>query len=313
MLKLGICQKSQDTSLHRFYRKGLKSATLLAEIGEAEAFEELLSCIELSHGVARTTSANRFARLDREIGQVLIRKFNPSQRLVVEDCAVSSGATSAAWFEVVRKDFPDLLFTASDSILYLIEAKHMELGCSYILQPDGTPIQYVQPPFVLSLVKENHWLYPVNRKIQRNALRRWERLRPQLKFPAGWDSTLRTVESPPFVLRKLPLINPRVLGLAGANFHLVQRSIFTPSTVKADVMRSMNILNFSYFNEGELLEGIRATHESMRTGGIWIVGRTVDETQPKHEVTIFEKTESGWAILQREGKGSEIEPLVERF
>lgn len=313
MLKLGIYKKTQDTRLHRLYRRGLKSASLLAEVGEEEAFEELLNCIELSHGVARTTSANRFARLDQEIERLLISKFNPEQRLIVEDCAVSSGATSAAWFEVVKKDFPDLLFTASDSILYLIEAKHLELGCSYILQPDGTPIQYVRPPFVVSLVHENHCLYVVNRKIQRDALEQWARLRPQLQLPREWHGSSTTIESAPFIFCKLPLINPRVLGLVGSNFRVVQRSIFAPLAFKADVMRSMNILNLSYFDEAKLYEAIRSMHESVRTGGIWIVGRTVDENLLNHEVTIFERTERGWTTLQREGKGSEIEPLVESF
>ncbi len=69
MLKLGICEAGQDTSLQRLWRRGLISASLLAtgappspeKIGR---FERLMAKRCLPNGVARTTTRQRFGGLD---------------------------------------------------------------------------------------------------------------------------------------------------------------------------------------------------------------------------------------------------------
>ena len=77
------------------------------------------------------------------------------------------------------------------------------------------------------------------------------------------------------------------------------------------MIRSMNIYNRAYFSEEQLREGVRCVGESLLPGGIWIVGRTVDEKTSAHEVTILQKQSSGeWEVLQRVGPGSEIEGLA---
>ena len=76
-------------------------------------------------------------------------------------------------------------------------------------------------------------------------------------------------------------------------------------------IRTMNIYNRAYFSEEQLRQGLHCVSESLRPGGIWIVGRTVDEKASVHEVTIFQKQPSGaFEIRHRVGPGSEIEGLV---
>jgi len=45
-------------------------------------------------------------------------------------------------------------------------------------------------------------------------------------------------------------------------------------------------------------------------GGIWIVGRTVEEQPPEHRASILERTAGGFRLLERYGGPSEIEDLA---
>jgi len=79
------------------------------------------------------------------------------------------------------------------------------------------------------------------------------------------------------------------------------------------VIRTMNIYNRAYFSEDRLREGVRAVLSSLKTDGMWIVGRTADEAATSHNATIFRKQDGGTLeIIERVGLGSEIEELALR-
>ena len=71
----------------------------------------------------------------------------------------------------------------------------------------------------------------------------------------------------------------------------------------------MNILNRAYFAEDELISAARAVFDSVRAGGLWIVGRTLEEDFSNH-ATFLLRRKDGWQILGRIGNGSDIEQLV---
>ena len=319
MLKLGICEANQDTPAHILWRRGLMAASMLAMSdppteAEKRRFDRLMPQITLSSGTTRSTARNRLARLDAEIQQCLQQVFAPDSSLDVEDWAVSNGITAVEWFLRLRKHYPHVRFTASDWILHLIEARYIPTGEIYILEPDGTPIQYIQPPFVVNLIVDSHWVYAVNRYVRRRAMRRWHNsLASRLRLPAQWeqfDYGPATANVQPFALRRLPLVHPEAVELLGPGFGIRRHSIFAALDTPVDVIRTMNILNRTYFPEARLREAIAAVERSLKPGGIWIVGRTVRDDPPENEVTIFRRGETGWQVLRRVGPGSEIEPLV---
>jgi hypothetical protein len=320
VLKIGIYEAVQDTPAQRIWRRGLMSAGLLGATDPATAsddrFERLMPHLRLSNGVARTTTRGRFAELDKTIGECLRTIFPPrSSTLLVEDWAVSSGITAAEWFTHLLADYPRLKFTASDSVLFLIEAARPEEGDRYILESDGTPIQYVRPPFVVSLTERQHWFYIVNRRLQQQALRTWnDGLAARFRMPGDWggavDETAGVVSSAPFVLRKLPLLHPAVQRLRSEQFQIRRHSVFEALEQPAHIIRTMNILNHAYFTEAQLRLAVSAVEASLEAGGVWIVGRTRAEHPPQHDVTVYRKQPDGWKALLRVGGGSEIEPLV---
>ncbi len=234
--------------------------------------------------------------------------------LRVEDWAASSGITAAEWFTCLLADFPGLKFTASDWTLFLIQAERPEVGDSYILEPDGTPIQYIRAPFVVSLTESQHWFYAVNRRLQKRALRQWnEELAAHFRMPEDWARFMdgeAAVTAPPFVLRKLSLMHPEVRRLRSEQFQIRRHSVFEALDEPVQVVRTMNILNRAYFDEAQLRAAVLAVQGSLQMGGVWIVGRTTAENPLVHEVTIYRKQASGWTVLLRVGAGSEIEPLI---
>ncbi|HWQ52534.1 MAG TPA: hypothetical protein VN442_02540 [Bryobacteraceae bacterium] len=319
-LKLGICSLAQDCPFQRFWRRGLMSASLLAFTRQPTAagkalFERLMPEICDSGGVNRITTPGRFTGLDAAVQECLATIFPPGFSLRVQDWAVSSGITAAEWFTVLRQNYPDVDLTASDRLTYLVEARLPETGETYIVEPDGAPLQYIRPPFVLSLVQSQHWLYPVNRILQRSALRNWrEALATRLRIPAEWhdseDPGVTSVEAPPFVLRRLPLVHPDATALCGERFHIRTHSVFEPAKHRAHVIRTMNILNRAYFTDDQLQDAAVAVETSLDPGGVWIVGRTLVEPPFDNHVTVFRKCDDGWETLLRIGAGSEMEPIV---
>ena len=71
----------------------------------------------------------------------------------------------------------------------------------------------------------------------------------------------------------------------------------------------MNIFNRDYFSEQQLAEGVSAAFQSLQPGGLWIVGRTLEEEFTNH-ATFFRRNEKGFEVLERIGSGSEMESLA---
>jgi hypothetical protein len=54
--------------------------------------------------------------------------------------------------------------------------------------------------------------------------------------------------------------------------------------------------------------------DSLVVGGLWILGRTVEETRPvRNEVSIFRKSEHGFRLLDRLNGGSELEESLKSW
>jgi hypothetical protein len=244
----------------------------------------------------------------------LLGFFSPRNQLRIDDLAVSSGVTAAEWFRTLRSVYPQLTFTASDQVLYLIEAAVRNSRAVYIVEPKGEPIQYIYPPFVVSLAEDNHPGFLINRLVQRYAKKRWhDSLASQFRIPPEFDGTEPSppyVDLPAFRLAKISLVHPEVLALRSSAFQFTEHSVFSPLPHSSDVIRTMNILNRAYFPESELRRAISAIHQSLTPGGLWIVGRTVSEHPPAHDVSVLRKMQVGWSVITHVGNGSEVEALA---
>ena len=140
----------------------------------------------------------------------------------------------------------------------------------------------------------------------------------KLNLPPGWSATQNTEpqripsqHGPDLRVRYIPYIHPEAIALTrtNPNFRFCERSVFDATPGTCDVLRTMNIFNRDYFSEQQLTEGVSAAFQSLQPGGLWIVGRTLEEDFTNH-ATFFRRNEQGFEVLERIGSGSEMEALA---
>lgn len=313
MLRFGIWTQDQFIKARERRRfSGSRVAYTLLNIGEnptsqqIQMFEDICFTLRTSNGTCRTTFRNRLLDVDAATIQIL-KQLSPSDaELLVEDRAVSHGLTSLELARQVFRAFPNSRFEASDKLLYLVQLS-LASGEKYMLEPDGQPLQYIKPPFVVSLAHEESIRFPINRLIAAHARRRLRHFLPN-------DGRIESVRGDECEINRINCIHPEVLTFISANprFQLRTRSVFDISPNTVHVLRTMNILNKDYFSDSQLRHGAKAAFQSLKLGGVWVVGRTLESDFSNH-VTFLQKLESGWKILSHIGNGSEMEEYADRI
>ncbi len=270
-------------------------------------YSRIMRELMFGNGTSRTTWRGRFADLDRALIALLEQRFASDAKLLAADWAAADRLTSTELAVALFARFPHASLAASDLTDFLVEIIDSN-GTTVIQDPQGHSLQVIRPPFVVRLQPPESWLVPLNRIVAKRALARLTSHR--LEIPRAWlDSEEESFSIPPFTVRKISLVHPEAKRLAqqDSRFTMERHSVFTPMDRPADVIRSMNIFNRSYFPVERLSEGARAVHASLKMGGLWIVGRTAED---RHTATIFEKRENGFRVVERFGGGSEIEEIA---
>ena len=245
------------------------------------------------------------------MNELLVERFDPAAPLEVHDWAASDCLTSSEWAASLLALFPNARLTASDLTLFLVEVTWN--GQVLIQERDAKPLQYLSPPFLVYVNRPEQRPRMLTRLLIRRAQSVVAELKSRLTIPEEWlDSESDTLSLPPYRLRKLPMVHPEAAAFRARNgrFSIVRHSAFDALPQPVDVIRSMNIYNISYFDSAQLAAGARAVWRSLRPGGLWIVGRTWREQPPSHNVSFFEKTNAGFELVRRYGKGSEIESIA---
>jgi hypothetical protein len=312
MLRFGICTHNQFMKAGEQRRfSGSRVSYGLLNIGEnptreqIQIFEDISFTLSTSNGTFRTTFRNRFRDVDAATIDILKTLYPSESELIVQDRAASHGLTSLELARQIFQAFPNSKFEASDRLLYLIQLS-LATDEKFIMEPEGQPLQYIRPPFVVSLAHEESLLLPINRLIAAQARRRLRQLLP----PGGW---MESFGGDGDQVSQINCVHPEALTFSRTNsrFELRTRSVFDVTPDAVHLLRTMNILNKDYFSESQLREGSEAAFRSLKPGGVWIVGRTL-ERNFSNQVTFLQKLENGWGILARIGNGSEMEGYAGR-
>lgn len=314
MLKAGIWKPSQIHSSTVCKRRAPVSYRLLKDAdlkkpSSVGLFEFIVRDLRLSSGVFRTTYPGRFADLNA-LAAPFIASIGGGAPVEVHDWAASDCLASAEWAREIWRLSPGARMFASDILLNLIEVSRRDTGEAVIFEPGGAALQYVRPPFVIGFQSRISAFYPINRwfaararRLAPEALRilRQSRAAEPAPLPAPWS------------VQPLSLVHPRARELAGSDrrFEIGSHSVFSPLPAACHVIRTMNIFNPGYFDERQLACGVQSVFESLVEGGVWIVGRTTEETQPpRNTASILRKSGGGFQVLTRLDGGSEIEALI---
>lgn len=311
MLRFGIFTLEQYLQAQRQGRQlGPQVSYRLLEVtdpssaDQVKAFEDISFTLHTSNYTYRTTFRNRFDKLNQLALPWIEKMFPADTPLKIQDRAVSHGLTSAEWAKMLFPRFPQAEMLATDILVELIELQLPD-GTSFIFDDPGqAPLQYLAPPrFAVPVYHLESWRFPVNRILGGQAQRNLESLR----LPNNWHET---EAGDGYRVRRIPYVHPQAKALErdSGRFHYRQGSVFDV-TEPCHLLRTMNILIPSYFSADQLSEASRAIHKSLLPGGLWIVGRTLEEDF-SHHATFLERQDNGWKTLNRIGNGAEIERLV---
>ena len=143
-------------------------------------------------------------------------------------------------------------------------------GRADIAEPSGGPLRYIESPFVVSLCPREPYRYPLNHLVAAHAKRKFRRL----SLP---DNLADSAGRSEYRIEKISCVHPEADSLSkrDVRFTIRLRSVFE-RTPGLDVLRTMNILNLAYFSIQQLIDGIHAAFESLKPGGLWIVGLKKD-------------------------------------
>ena len=309
MLQFGILT---DAQYHRATKQrrltGSGVSLNLLEVGDHPSredilrFEEISDSLRIPNGTTRTTFRHRMVDVDEVALRLMRQEYRPEKELIVQDRAASNCLTSTEWAVQILAAFPRAHFEASDRLLYLFRIS-LPGGRTYFVEPGGQPLQYVESPFVVSLYPREPYRFPLNHFVA--ALAKWSFRRLSLS-----ENLADSAENKKYRIDKISCVHPeaRFLIQKDPRFIVCERSVFQ-RTPGLDVLRTMNILNLATFPRKQLVDGIQVASESLKPGGLWIIGRTLEKSQTNH-VTFFRRTDKKWEVLERIGDGSEIEELV---
>lgn len=312
MLKFGIWTREQYLRAGKRRRHcGARVSYALLDVGcdptpeEIRDFEDISFTLRTASGTFRTTFRERFRDVDAAAIDWLRRLYPPHASIRVQDRAASHGLTSREWAERLFPFFPNAELESSDLLHYFIQLS-LSTGEIYIVEPDGRPLQYIRPPFVVGIHHREARRYPVNQWVASRARLRFGRL----ALPERWTESSG---GQGYRVKRIPHLHPEALRYSKveSRFRFQERSVFADTPGACEVLRTMNIFNTAYFSADKLAEGARAAFDSVRPGGLWVVGRTLEENFTNH-VTFLRRGDSGWEVLGRIGDGSEMEQVALR-
>lgn len=241
-----------------------------------ELAEVLLLNYSDSRGAYKRTYRHRFENFDRTNLQRIKSAFPSNGSLRIHDMGVSDGRTALDFFALLAPEFPDLEYVASDfeTDIHI----HRDGEISVAIGRNGTINEIVYPPFVFNLSKlESASNYPVNHLVLIRAKQHARRIAAQ-------------ANTEPSETIKLFCPDAVKLTLHDSRFRLAEHNLLDPLPAgKLHVIRAMNVLNASYFDQPQMEQIARHFHNALLDGGLVLFGSNEAPNTPI-QGGVFRKT-----------------------
>ena len=291
--------------------------TLLADLeddftsGDDPLLERLYRSMRGGDHVQKITHRNRFAALDEWLLNDLERRFGHERPIAIHDMAASNGITSLELFMRLAQR-ANVAVHCSDlhDAIYLVFPNGSRWKT--IFDPDGRPLQYVGCGLVLSGYRPESLRYPVNRAVQiwadRCVLQRAANLLKAANFRHDQDA----VQLSDGTVRRIKLVHPECVRLARSEprFTVGRDDLFSPKPGQFNIIRIMNALTAHHFEVERVLEGIFRCAANLVEGGMFIVGRSVDQENGCLRATAFVRRQSSLIPCRDFSEGYELKHLV---
>lgn len=267
--------------------------------------EHIIGRVAMANGSFKKTHARRFDEFDALALKHITEIFPADKPLRVHDMAVSDGRTSLNFFEDLYGRYKNRLsFTASDYMIKFTSVRRTGEEKRIIVDDNDNLIQIITPPFVFNAVRpESVLMYPVNAVIRFFARHCFAN-----KILKRYKDAPEAFSRDNFLLichecRELKEKNPA--------FQFIQHDIFMVPPGQYKVVRAMNILNPSYFGDGDVEKILRRIDESLEEGGLFVTGSNMDQNSLV-DGGIYRKQAGRLELLVTSGGGSPVHHLIDR-
>lgn len=263
-----------------------------------ELIERTLLLFTDERGAYKRTYANRFEDFDLIVLEKMQKLLDINNEIVVQDLGISDGRTAVDFFHKITHAYQNVNYYASDynPKIYVIEKGATKVTLSHNLNV----IEIVWPPFVFNVARpDRYWRAPLNRIIQ--------------------FFVEETVVAQMLTDFKAKLIKPREIFLFGKaalslsgddnRFTLLAQSILEPFTRQSHVIRTMNILNPTYFTQKEFAKIVSNIFDGLYDNGLLILGSNQNPGSIVHG-GIYQKIGNKYKKIWQSGNGSCIDELL---
>ena len=282
---------------------------------DLRAYDSIVDQLQLPNGTSRQTRRDRFSVLDPLTCELLRDRVDGAERLVVTDCGVSNGSTSVEWYRMLRAAFPSVDFLATDRWCRAIVVKSCRHPWAVAFDVDGAELQIIAGRLVLPGQGHNSPIYPLNRVARRLArasiVRTARTVLKRVDLDDCPDFTAKAVDDE-YEVVVVPLVSGDCWRLARTDpgFAYAAHDVFTAFPRRSHVVRVMNVLTRTYFDDERLRRAFRMVLDHLLPHGIFISGRS--PSADPHEVlaTIFGCDDNGLEVLGRLNGGCEEESLI---
>ncbi len=310
MLKFGIYDLSQCDSAKLygpFSSRKYIALDLYDRFGgtpeEIDQFQEqVIGRVATANGSFKKTHKNRFEQFDALTRTVLERNVTPGETVKVHDIAVSDGRTTVPFFRMLDDLYGDALdYTASDYASSFRVLQRKGETNRIVLDGEENLIQVVYKPFVFNMIcPENKVVYPFNHLMRGRAKAYAENL------IAAWHDGDPDIEK-----RDLKLVCQACQSLTqnDSRFSFRQFDILHERIDGCDIIRAMNILNPSYFDDETMALIVANLHTSLNDGGILMTGSNLEGGTTVHG-GFYRKTGEGFELLETSGNGSPVHTKI---
>lgn len=283
---------------------------------EEDLLNQLYNQLTVAHGIYKTTRRGRFAEFDQLVAADVLRRYPGVATLKMHDLAASSGISSLELFQAIRAHRPvELHF--SDLYDRLKVVRVPDSRWDVVFDSTGNALEYVGHGFALSASKGESRRHPINqllkRMLDRSLLPRADRLLDASENanadPAGEN------------VREVMLLHPECLRAITEHedFRFFRHDLFAPLEGEYHVLRAMNIFNPGYFGDEQILAGVRASAHGLVEGGVFLIGRSVEERDGQPRATAFVRSKNrlfaAWDLNGGAENKTSIDgmPLVEQI
>jgi hypothetical protein len=226
-------------------------------------------------------------KIDTLLSDAIESRFPGINPLIVQDFACSNGITSLDMYRLLSER-RDVVVYATDYFDAIWIVRLPESGWAVVFNADSRPMQFVGKQFVISASHREPYKYPVNGVLRswlmRCVLPRATQELENYRYLSGEDPRANSVVSRVRLFHPLCLEAQKVVQ----NFRLGQHDLFKASPTRSQVVRVMNALTPHHFSASRIKLGIRACLACLEPGGLFILGRSAEESHGEPRATAYE-------------------------